>query len=90
MGMIMMKEAKKILKYKDLPIEIQCLWNVNMRVIPVIRGANKNISKSFRKYVSNRLGKPEIKELQTTAIRRTSHILQLSNNVKVLNIQHGN
>jgi hypothetical protein len=33
MGMgMMMKEAKKILKYKDLPIEIQCMWNVNMQV----------------------------------------------------------
>jgi hypothetical protein len=48
MGMMMMKEAKKTVKYKDLPIKIQCLWNVNMQVIPVIRGANKNISKSFR------------------------------------------
>jgi hypothetical protein len=71
MGMTMMKEAKKTVKYKDLPIEIQCMWKVNMQVIPVITGANETISKSFRKYLSNILGKPEIKELQTTAILRT-------------------
>jgi hypothetical protein len=26
------KEAEKILKYKDLTIEIQCMWNVKTRV----------------------------------------------------------
>ena len=43
------KEAENILKYKDLTIEIQCMWNVKTRVIPVILGATGTISKSFRK-----------------------------------------
>ena len=30
------KEAEKILKYKDLIIEIQFMWNVKVKVIPVI------------------------------------------------------
>jgi hypothetical protein len=46
-----------------------------MQVISVIIVAKETTSKSFRKYLSNMLGKPEIKELQTTAILRTSHIL---------------
>jgi len=50
---VIKKEAEKILKYKDLTIEIQRLWNVKTEVIPVIIGATGNISKSFRKYVSN-------------------------------------
>jgi hypothetical protein len=48
------KEAEMILKYKDLTIEIQCMWNVKINVIPVIIGATGTISKSFGKYVTYR------------------------------------
>ena len=55
---VIKKEAEKILKYKDLTIEIQRMWNVKTKVITVIIGATGTISKSFRKYVSNIPGKP--------------------------------
>jgi len=45
---VIKKEAEKILKYKDLIIEIQCVWNVKAKVIPVITGATGTISKSLR------------------------------------------
>ena len=73
---VIKKEADKILKYKDLTIEIQRMWNVKTKVIPVIIGANGTISESFRKYVSNIPGKHEVKELQKTAILGTAHILR--------------
>jgi len=73
---VIKKEAKKILKYKDLIIEKQYMWNVKTKVIPVILGANGTISQSYRKYVSNIPGKHEVKELQKTAILGTAHILQ--------------
>ena len=47
------KEAENFLKYKDLITEIQRMWNVKTKAIPVIVGATGNVSKSFRKYVSN-------------------------------------
>ena len=70
------KEAEKILKYKDLTTEIQRIWNVKTKVIPVIIGATGTISKSFGKYVSNIPGKNKVKELQKTAILGTAHMLQ--------------
>jgi len=60
------KEVEKILKYKDFTIEIQRIWNLKTKVIPVIIGATGIISKSFRKYVSNIPGNHEVKELQKT------------------------
>ena len=46
---VIKKEAEKILKYKDLTIEIQRMWNVKTKVIQVIIGATGTISKSFQK-----------------------------------------
>ena len=69
-------EAEKILKYRDIRVEIQRMWNVKTNVIPVITGATGTISKSFRKYLSNVPGKHEIKELQKTAIFGTAHTLR--------------
>jgi hypothetical protein len=73
---VIKKEAEKILKYKDLTKEIQCMWNVKTKVIPGIIGAIGTISKSFRKYMSNIPGNHEVKELQKTAILGTAHILR--------------
>jgi hypothetical protein len=72
---VIKKEVEKILKYKDLTIEIQHMWNVKTRVIPVIIGATGTISKSFRKYLSGIPGNHEVKELQKTALLGTTHIL---------------
>jgi len=72
---VIKKEAKKILKYKDLIIEIQPMWNVKTKVIPVIIEVTGTISKSLRQYLNNIAGKHEIKELQKTAILGTAHIL---------------
>jgi hypothetical protein len=73
---VIKKEAEKVLKYKDLTIELQRMWNVKTSVIPVITGATAAISKSFRKYVSDIAGNHDVKELQKTAILGTAHILR--------------
>ena len=73
---VIKKEAEKILKYKDLTIEIQRMWNVKARVIPVVIGATGTISKSFIKYVNNIPGNHDVRELQKTAILGTAHILR--------------
>jgi hypothetical protein len=40
---VIKKEAEKILKCKDLIIEIQRMWNVRTNVIPIIIGATGTI-----------------------------------------------
>jgi hypothetical protein len=45
---VMKKEAEKILKHKDRIIDIQRMWNVKAKVIPVITGATATILKSLR------------------------------------------
>ena len=69
-------EAEKILIYKKRKTEIQRMWNVKTKLIPVIIGATGTISKSLRLYLSNVPGKHEIKELQITAISGTAHRLR--------------
>jgi len=66
------KKAEKVLKYKDLIIEIRRMWNVKAWLIPVIIGTTGTISKSLRQYLSNIPGKHEIKELQKMAVLGTT------------------
>ena len=70
------RSFREILKYNDLTIGIQPMWNVKARVIPVMTGATGTISKSFRKYVSDIPGNHDVKELQKTAILGTAHVLR--------------
>jgi hypothetical protein len=45
------KEAQKELKYKNLSIEIQRMWNMKCFVIPVIIGTTGIVGKSLQKYL---------------------------------------
>jgi len=69
------KEAEKILKYKDLIIEIQRMV-VTAKVIPVVIRETGTISKSLSQDLSIIPGQHEIKEQQKTAVLGTAHILQ--------------
>jgi hypothetical protein len=47
---VIKQEAEKILKYKELAIKIQRMWNIKINVIPVKTGATGTISESLKKY----------------------------------------
>jgi hypothetical protein len=68
------KKAEKILKYKDLTIEIQRMKNAKTNLIPVIIGATGTISKSFRKYLSN-----VTETTQNSHIRHYTHTSESTN-----------
>jgi hypothetical protein len=73
----MLQFLEKILKYKDLIIEIQHMWNVKPKVIPVIlTQTTATISESLRQYLINIPGKHKVKEPHKTAILGTAHVLR--------------
>jgi len=57
---VIRRVAEKILKYMDLKIEIQRIWNVKAKVITIITGETGTISKSLKQYLSNITRKNEI------------------------------
>ena len=77
------KKAQMVLKYKGLIMEMQCVWNVKTRVIPVTTGANETILKSFRKYLSNIHESTKSRNYKKTAILNMTHILLEILNVKL-------
>jgi hypothetical protein len=50
---VIQKEAEKKLKYKNLSIDIQRMWNMKCFVIPVIIGATGIVSKILQKISGN-------------------------------------
>ena len=73
---VIKKRADRILKYKDLTVDIQCMWNIKTKVIPLIIRATGTIPKSFRKYVSNIPGQHEVNKPQKRAVSGNAHILR--------------
>jgi hypothetical protein len=52
------------------------VWNLKISVLSVITGATGIISESFRKNLSNKLGKEDIKELRKTVELGTAQVLR--------------
>jgi hypothetical protein len=48
---VIQTQAENKLKYKNLSIVIQRMWNMKCFVIPVIIGATRIVSKSLQKYL---------------------------------------
>ena len=73
------KQAEKLLKYKDLQIEISRVWNVKTTVIPIIIGAHGTIGKKLSKYLEAIPGcgnKYLIGEIQDLVILETCRIIR--------------
>ena len=72
---VMQKEAEKKLKYKSSRIEIQQMRDLKCRIMPVIIGATRIVTKGLRKNLEVIPGKQSIHLLQKTAVLGTSHII---------------
>jgi hypothetical protein len=68
---VIQKKAEKKLKYKNLSIEMQRMWNMKCLVIPIIIGTTGIVNKSLQKYLETIPGQHSIDSLQKTAILGT-------------------
>jgi hypothetical protein len=68
---VVQKEAENKLKYNSLGTEIQRMWNLKCKIIPVTTGATGIVTKSLRKNLEAISGKHSIDSLQKTAIFAT-------------------
>jgi hypothetical protein len=69
------KESRKKLKYKNLSIEIQQMWNMKCFVIPVIIEATGTVTKGLKKCVNNT--RKAFNRFSTKkAVLGTSHIIR--------------
>jgi hypothetical protein len=75
---IIQMEAEKKLKYKNLSIEIQLVWNMKCFVIPVIIGAMGIVSK-IKKRMCGNITRTTLNRFSTKkiAIRETLHIREV-------------
>jgi hypothetical protein len=70
---VIQKEVEKKLKYKNLSIEIQRMWNMKCFVIAEIIGATGIVSKSLQKYLETIPGQHSIDSLQNCHTGNITH-----------------
>jgi hypothetical protein len=83
------KEAGKFLKYKDLRIQTQGMWNIKIKSYATNNRGNWNHFKIIQKIPEELSGK--VRNQGTTENSHISHCTHTAagTNVKVRNIQHG-
>lgn len=70
------KTFEKISKYKDLEIEVEKMWHLKSRTIPVVIGALGLIKKGAKDYVRLIPGNPSLQEIQKIVLNSTAHVLR--------------
>ena len=86
---VIKKDAENILKCKDLIIEIQRMWNVKTKVVPVTKGASGTILNITQTITEQHTRKARNEgNTKNSPVGRRTHTAE-SANVKVQNILHG-
>jgi hypothetical protein len=84
------KGSRKKLRYKELCIEIQRMWKMKWKVIPVIIGATGIVTKSLKTNLEAIPGKHSTDALQETAVLVTSHIIRKLQHSETWSLSGGN
>ena len=70
------KEFEKKSKYKNLEIEIQRMWQMKTKVVPIVVGALGTVTKDFESCVKLLPETISSNEIQKIALLGTAHILR--------------
>ena len=70
------KAFEKLSKYKDLEIEVQKMWHLKTKTLPVVVGALGLIKKGTQDFLDQIPGKPSLQEVQKIVQNSTAHILR--------------
>ena len=70
------KEKEKMKKYQDLRKELQMIWNVRVKIIPLVVGSLGAIPKQFCKRLEENGITAEIRQVQKSVLLETTRILR--------------
>ena len=73
---VKLKEIEKKDKYLDLARELKKLWNMRVKVVPIVIGALGTVPKGLEKSLSELEIKGRIETIQTTALLKSARIIR--------------
>ena len=73
---IKLKECEKKDKYLDFARELKKLWNMQVKIIPIVIGAFGTVTKGLLKGLEDVEVGARVETIQTTALLRTVRILR--------------
>ena len=71
-----MKENEKIDKYLDLARELKKLWNMRIKMIPIVVGAHGTVPKNLENKLDDLEIRGRIGTILTTALLQSARILR--------------
>ena len=73
---VKLKESEKKDKYLDLARELKKLWNMQVKIIPIVIGAFGTVTKGLLKGLEDLEVGGRVETIKTTALLRTARILR--------------
>ena len=73
---VKLKENEKMYKYLDLAGELKKLWNMRVKVIPIVVGALGTVPIKLEKRLENLEIRGRIETIQNTALLQSARILR--------------
>ena len=73
---IKLKECEKKDKFLDLARKLKKLWNMKVKIIPIVIGAFGTVTKGLLKGLEDLEVRGRVETIQTTALLRTARILR--------------